>query len=98
MQYANWINQMPRVELIGVPGVPLIDTGDDLAGILAEAIRGNGLALQDDDVIVITSKVISKSEGRWVNLNTVSPDAEAHRIAAECGKDPREVTVILGES
>ncbi len=87
-----------KVELIGIAGIPLIQTGDDLAGILAEAIRKNGLTLQDNDVVVITSKVVSKAEGRWVDLSTVVPDEEAMRTAARCGKDPREVAVILGES
>lgn len=89
---------MMRVELIGIPGIPLIDTGDDLTAILATTIRSAGLSLVDQDVVVITSKIVSKSEGRWVDLNTVVPDAEALRVAEECGKDPREVALILSES
>lgn len=89
---------MRRVELIGVPGVPLIDTGDDLASILEDAIRAANLALETGDVAVITSKIVSKAEGRWVDLDTVVPDDEAVRVASECGKDPREVAVILSES
>ena len=89
---------MPRVELIGVPGIPLIQTGDDVAALTAKALRANGLALQDGDVVVITSKIVSKAEGRWVDLETVVPDAEAERVAAMCQKDPREVAVILSES
>ncbi len=89
---------MRSIELIGVPGIPLIDTGDDLAALIARAIRESGLALQDGDVLVITSKIVSKAEGRWVDLNTVIPGKEAIQVAEQCGKDPREVAVILGES
>ncbi len=89
---------MQRVELIGLPGIPLIQTGDDLPAIIAGALRDSGLALQDGDVVVITSKIVSKAEGRWANLATIEPDAEAERVAAACGKDPREVALILSEA
>jgi coenzyme F420-0:L-glutamate ligase/coenzyme F420-1:gamma-L-glutamate ligase len=87
-----------RVELIGVPGIPLIETGDDLASILVEAIRRASLTVMAGDVVVVTSKVVAKAEGRWVNLDDVEPDEEARRIAGECQKDPREVMIILSES
>ncbi len=87
-----------RLELIGVPGIPLIETGDDLESIIVEAIHKASLTLMDGDVVVVTSKVVSKAEGRWVNLDDVEPDEEAHRIARQCQKDPREVMVILGEA
>lgn len=86
------------IQLIGLSGIPLIDTGDDLATILAQSIRDAGQSLQNGDVLVVTSKIVSKSEGRWVDLNTVIPDPEALRVADECGKDPREVALILSES
>lgn len=87
-----------RIEVIGLDGIPLVNTGDDLAGLIEQALEQQELALQNGDVIVITSKIVSKSEGRWVDLTTVVPDAEAQEVAAECGKDPREVALILGES
>lgn len=87
-----------QVQIIGVPGIPLIQTGDDLVAILGEALQTSGLALQDSDVVVFTSKIVSKAEGRWVDLTTVEPDEEACRVAAQCGKDAREVAVILSES
>lgn len=86
------------VQIIGVPGIPLIETGDDLAMLIARAVEESGERLQDGDVVVVTSKIVSKAEGRWVDLATVEPDEEARRVAAEVGKDPREVAVILGES
>jgi coenzyme F420-0:L-glutamate ligase/coenzyme F420-1:gamma-L-glutamate ligase len=89
---------MPNLSLTGVTGIPLVETGDDVAGLIARAIESGGLNLMDGDVLVITSKIISKAEGRWVDLDTITPDEEAHRVAAACGKDPRLVSVILGES
>jgi coenzyme F420-0:L-glutamate ligase/coenzyme F420-1:gamma-L-glutamate ligase len=89
---------MNSVQLIPVPGIPLVETGDDLAGLIGAALEGARLSLEDGDVLVVTSKIVSKAEGRWVHLDTITPDEEAKRVAAECGKDPREVAVILGES
>ncbi len=87
-----------RFELIGVPGMPLVETGDDLAGLLADALRQSSIGLQDGDVLVVTSKVVAKAEGRWVDLATVEPDNAARDIAQQCGKDPREVAVIMSEA
>ncbi len=89
---------MPGVTLTAVPGIPLVETGDDLAGLIIRAMEASGLDLVDGDVVAITSKVVSKAEGRWVDLATVVPDDEARRVAAETGKDPREVALVLGES
>ncbi len=88
----------PQVELIGVAGVPLIETGDDLAEIICQTIENNGLSIQNGDVVAVTSKIVSKAEGRWVDLAAVEPDEEARRVAAQCEKDPREVAVILSEA
>jgi coenzyme F420-0:L-glutamate ligase / coenzyme F420-1:gamma-L-glutamate ligase len=87
-----------QVQLTGLSGIPLIETGDDLATILTKTVHESGLALQQGDVLVITSKIVSKAEGRWVDLTSVVPDVEALRVAEQCGKDPREVAVILQES
>lgn len=89
---------MLHIQVIGIQGIPLIETGDDLAALAIRAIRDNGLTLQNGDVVVFTSKVVAKAEGRWVDLRTVTPDEEARRVAQQCGKDPREVALILGES
>lgn len=95
---AAWLNEMTRLQIIGVPGIPLIETGDDLPVLISNALRGAGLTLEAGDVVVITSKIVSKAEGRWVDLAAVEPDDEARRVAEVVGKDPREVAVILGES
>jgi len=87
-----------EVQLIGVPGLPLVETGDDLSELIIQALGRANLSLAAGDVLVVTSKIVSKAEGRWVDLSTVVPDEEALHVAAQCGKDPREVALILRES
>jgi len=87
-----------RLTLSVVPGIPLLQPGDDLRGMIIEAIDKAGLAPRHDDVLVVAQKVVSKVQGRYVDLATVTPSARAKEIAASVGKDPRLVEVILGES
>lgn len=89
---------LPTVSLIGLPGLPLVKLGDDIAALIADAATDAGLIWQDGDVVAVTSKIVSKAEGRLARLSDVTPDREAERIAARCGKDPREVALILRES
>lgn len=81
-----------------LPGLPLIKPGDDLAGLIASALAACGVELQDGDALVVSSKIISKSEGRIVELDTVSPSPEALDYAQQSGKDPRIVQLVLDES
>ena len=78
-------------------GVPRIAAGDDLAGALAAAAQRSQVALRGA-VLVVCQKVVSKQEGRVVDLASIAPSAEAARIAAEDGKDPRQIEVILRET
>ena len=86
------------VTLTAIPGLPLFEPGDDLSGIVAAALRRCDLMLRDRDVIVVAQKIVSKCEGRYVDLATVTPSARAVELAAAVGKDPRVVEVILSES
>jgi coenzyme F420-0:L-glutamate ligase/coenzyme F420-1:gamma-L-glutamate ligase len=81
-----------------VPGLPLVQAGDDLAGLIGGALAAAEVRLLDGDVLVVSSKIISKSEGRFVRLGTVQPSAEAHDLAGRTGKDPRMVQLVLDES
>jgi coenzyme F420-0:L-glutamate ligase/coenzyme F420-1:gamma-L-glutamate ligase len=72
--------------------------GDDLASLILEGIANAGLTIQDGDLFVVTQKVVSKVEGRLVNLEQVEPSQEALSLSKEVDKDPRLVEVILGES
>lgn len=90
--------QARPVELFPVTGLPLVVPGDDLPDLLARALAAGPLRPRDDDVICVAHKVVSKAEGRLVDLGTVVPSAEAVALAAVVGRDARLVHVILGES
>ncbi|MCG1043604.1 coenzyme F420-0:L-glutamate ligase [Mycetohabitans sp. B8] len=81
-----------------IPGIPLIKTGDDLGQIIAKALSENGIVLSDGDVLVLAQKIVSKAEGRWVALSSVTPSRQAIDLAQQVGKDPRHVEVVLSES
>jgi coenzyme F420-0:L-glutamate ligase/coenzyme F420-1:gamma-L-glutamate ligase len=72
-----------------IEGLPRIAPGDDLAALLAHAIRASALSLRDCDVLVITSKVVSKAEDRYVDLSGVQASERACELAARVGRDPR---------
>jgi coenzyme F420-0:L-glutamate ligase/coenzyme F420-1:gamma-L-glutamate ligase len=78
--------------------IPLIRPGDDLCQILSVALELENVTLQDNDILVITQKIISKAEGQLVNIAEINPSKEAEEIAVKCEKDPRLVEVILSES
>ena len=78
--------------------MPLVQRGDDLAALLVERLSAAGLAFQEGDVLVVAQKIISKAEGRLVNLADVQPGDEALRLAVIVDRDPRVVQVVLEES
>jgi coenzyme F420-0:L-glutamate ligase / coenzyme F420-1:gamma-L-glutamate ligase len=84
-----------RVELIAVEGLPEVRPGDDLAPMIAEHAT-----LQDGDVLVVAQKIVSKAEGRLIELESVTATEEANRIAPRliAAPDPRMVQVVLDES
>jgi coenzyme F420-0:L-glutamate ligase/coenzyme F420-1:gamma-L-glutamate ligase len=88
----------PRITYTGLPGIPLIREGDDLAAIISAALGEAGIALENGDVLVIAQKIVSKAEGRRARLSAFTPSAEAHRLAQIVRKDPRHVEAILSES
>lgn len=92
------MSRTAALELLAVPGLPMIKSGDDLAKLIAEGITRGNLQPRKDDVIVIAQKVVSKAEGRCVDLATVRPSARALDLAGEVQKDPRLVELILSES
>ncbi len=87
-----------RLTLWAVPGIPLIHAGDDLAEMIVDAVQRSGERLVTNDVLVISSKIVSKSEGRMVDLRTVVPSDEAQALATRTGKDPRIVELVLREA
>jgi coenzyme F420-0:L-glutamate ligase / coenzyme F420-1:gamma-L-glutamate ligase len=87
-----------RVTMTGLAGVPLVQPGDDLGAIAAAAFAANGVAPEEGDVLVVAQKIVSKAEGRYVDIATVQPSERAIALAAELDKDPRFVEVVLSES
>jgi coenzyme F420-0:L-glutamate ligase/coenzyme F420-1:gamma-L-glutamate ligase len=79
-------------------GVPFIRRDDNLADMLIKSLSDSNIIAQDDDILVIAQKIVSKTEGRAVNLNTVNPSQRAQELAVETNKDPRLVELILQES
>ena len=84
--------------LTALKGIPLIRQGDDLADVILSALPANEIVLQDDDILVLGQKIVSKAEGRMVNLADVSPGQAARKLAATTDKDARLAELILRES
>lgn len=85
------------IRLEPIPGLPEVEPGADLAGLIREAAAAAGVALAGR-VVVVCQKVVSKAEGRLVRLEDVTPGDEAKAIAAEHDRDPRQVELVLRES
>ena len=79
-------------------GVPVVRPNDDLAAIVDDAIAAIGETLDDGDIIVVAQKIVSKAEGRIVDLRNIVPSDQAIAVAKSVEKDPRHVEVILRES
>ncbi|HVC53553.1 MAG TPA: coenzyme F420-0:L-glutamate ligase [Stellaceae bacterium] len=87
-----------RVEIIGLKGVPIVQPGDNLAAVVISAMVESGLHPEHGDVLVVAQKIVSKAEGRFVDVETVTPSPEAIKLAQETKKDPRFVEIVLSES
>ena len=89
----------PRaLSLFALPGIPMVQPGDDLAALIADGYAQAGEAGAQGDVLVVAQKIVSKSEGRYADLAAVEPGARARDLAGRTGKDARLVELILGES
>jgi coenzyme F420-0:L-glutamate ligase/coenzyme F420-1:gamma-L-glutamate ligase len=89
-----------RIEAIALAGIPEIAPGDDLAGLIGDAIAATPglLPLRPDDVLVVTQKIVSKAEGAVVDLDAVEPRPEAIAFAERWDRDPRQIEVVLREA
>jgi coenzyme F420-0:L-glutamate ligase/coenzyme F420-1:gamma-L-glutamate ligase len=88
----------PRYEVIGVEGIGEVRPGDDVARVVVDAAVRQGTPLAGGDVVVLSQKIVSKAEGRLLNLADVTPSTMATTFATELGRDPRLIEVILRES
>jgi len=87
-----------ELSIAALAGIPLVKEGDDIAGLILNGLAASGLLLRRGDVLVIAQKIVSKAEGRVVDLRGVTPSPRAKQLAAEVDKDPRLVELILRES
>jgi coenzyme F420-0:L-glutamate ligase/coenzyme F420-1:gamma-L-glutamate ligase len=81
-----------------VPGVPMVEAGDDLPSIINDALVAAAMRLEDGDIVCIAQKIVSKAEGQLVALASVTAGERASELAEETDKDPRLVQLILDES
>ncbi|MCL5067995.1 MAG: coenzyme F420-0:L-glutamate ligase [Thaumarchaeota archaeon] len=88
---------LKQISLYGLQTIPEVESGDDLAVTILEACAREGVELWENDILIITSKIVSKAENSIVDLSRVVPSRKARSIAKLTGKDPVEVEIILGE-
>lgn len=88
-----------EVRVLALEGIPEVQPNDDLAGLIGDAIEASGvLPLREDDVLVVTQKIVSKAEGAVVDLTTIEPRPEAAEFARQWDRDARQVEVVLREA
>jgi coenzyme F420-0:L-glutamate ligase / coenzyme F420-1:gamma-L-glutamate ligase len=89
-----------RLEVVALDGIPEVVPGDDLAALLGDAIERtpDATPLHEDDVLVVTQKIVSKAEGAIVDLTTVEPSPKAIEFATTYDRDPRQIEVVLREA
>lgn len=86
------------IQIIGLNRIPLVKVGDSIGDYVVRAAQEQGLQIVDGDVVVVAQKIVSKAEGRVVQLKDVTPSALAEAVARASGKDPRHVETILREA
>ena len=92
------MKKTPEIRAVGIQGLPEIAPGSDLVRLVLDACRRSKIRFKDGDIVVFTSKVVSKSEGRLVRLPGINPSSLAVGFGREAGKDPRSVEVVLSEA
>lgn len=93
-----FIQKIMTLTLTPLPGIPLIHPGADLAQVVLRAVQRADIRLQEADILVFAQKIVSKAEGRLVNLVEVTPSPRAVELSESIGKDARLIELILKES
>ena len=91
-------NAPNELRIFGISTMPEIKKGDNISDMILEHLAAAREELVDGDVVVVAQKIISKAEGRYIDLNAIKPKEKTIRLAKEVNKDPRLVEIILGES
>lgn len=89
---------IPELRVLGIPGIPIVTPGADLAALIHQAAAAAGLAFETGDILVVTQKIVSKAEGCMVSLRTITPSPFAEAYARQWQKDARSVEVVLRQS
>jgi coenzyme F420-0:L-glutamate ligase / coenzyme F420-1:gamma-L-glutamate ligase len=89
---------MRSISFTAIEGIPMVNAGDDLAAMLARGLEHTGLKLERGDILVVCQKVVSKSEGRFIDYKNVEPSEFAKNVAKRWEKDPRAVEVVLRQT
>jgi coenzyme F420-0:L-glutamate ligase/coenzyme F420-1:gamma-L-glutamate ligase len=89
---------MRTISLTAIEGIPMVKAGDDLAALIARRLDDTGFRLQPGDILVVCQKVVSKAEGRVVDLNDFEPSEFARSYAKRWEKDPRAVEIVLRQT
>ncbi len=89
---------MQSVSFTAIEGIPLIREGDNLPALIAEAVRAGGMTFERGDILAVCQKIVSKAEGRVVELADIEPSALARAFAAQYEKDPRAVELVLRQT
>ncbi len=92
------MNSHYSVTLTAIPAIPLIKGGDDVGAIILKCANDAGITFKESDVLVVTSKIVSKAEGRLVSLDSVQPSEKAREVARVSGKDARIIELMMQES
>ncbi len=87
-----------EIQILGIKGIPMLKKGDDIAKTILDAANSQGTPIAEDDVLVVTQKIVSKAEGRVYSLSKVQPSIFARRLAKKLDKDPAIVELVLRES
>lgn len=89
---------MKLIQVIGIEGIPAVRPGDDIVKLICEAAEAQGTSLQDNDIIVVTHKIVSKAEGRIIKLKDVEPSPFAKNIAEKSRKKAEIIELVLREA
>lgn len=89
---------VPQVKILGIPGIPVVEKGDDLVAMIFDAATAAQLSFEAGDVLVVTQKIVSKAEGCLISLKEITPTPFAEAYARQWDKDPRSVEVVLQQS
>ena len=89
---------MKEITLFALPNIPLIKQGDNLGEIICKSAANSNFTFNDGDIVVVTSKIVSKAEGRLVDTEKIEPLKETILLAEKIGMNPKNLEVILGET